>query len=183
MDSFVEVAKHNMTTRVRMALRRTRQKMPSFYSKMLVARSELEGGIGATYSLKSEKIESFLMSYIWFQYEHPEIPANRTAFRTTLLGRVGVVPLAGLPQGTEFTLIDPKRTGSCELLLEGTAPRRDVSFTTLILYLDPIYEEEIVLDFFPGEPIKASRRAGLDHGKVVGLEEARRLGFVTTRVV
>lgn len=171
-----------MTQRVRDALDNTKSLEPAYFGKMMSLRSELEGGIGSVYPLKAEHIQNALMSCVWQVFDHPSILAGCTAAVAQIGGRLGIVQITDLPDTASFTLIDPKGTGYCEILLSGAPPRIEVGHTVLIMGPHSETKREVVYTFHPGDPIMPSRVTGLEHGKVITKAKAQALGFEWAKV-
>jgi hypothetical protein len=171
----------SMSDRVKKAIQATIRLEPVYFRDTLRQRSEPEGGIGSVYPLKSELIESQLHSNVWTEYEHPNVLAGCTAAKTKLPGKLGVVSLSDVSTTTTFILVDPKKTGFCEILVEGNVPRRDVDFTVAIMGKHES-GEEIVYTFHPGAPIPPSRMEGLVVGETLTWSKAVELGFRFAKV-
>lgn len=171
----------SMTDRVRKALAKTLHLEPTYYTDMLRQRSEIEGGIGSVYPDKSEKIESMLLSIVWTAFESPDVMPGCVAAKAKMPGKLGVVDISKLPETTTFVFVDPKKTGFCEILVEGNVPRREVEHTVIIMGKHES-GEEIVYTFHPGDPVMPSRREGMVPGGGVTMETAKTLGFKYAKV-
>jgi len=178
----------SLTERVKKALLATRAHDPKRYCEMFENHSEPSGGHGSTYPATIEEIESDLLKKSWFSYEHPAVTAPCIAAVAKLGGKLGIVPIAGLPTHTKFTLVDHKNDGYCELLLEGDTPRRHVNFTCIILGPDGPDNLEVVYTFHPGDPIVPSELHGLAKGELkkgdeITLAYALERGFTYAKMV
>lgn len=140
------------TNRVRTAIETTQHVFPGYWERTLEGRCG-DGARGSRYDhpIAPHTLDPILRSVQWEQYDAPNLLTGRTAFRTPLAGRLGVVPIAHLPPDMPILLEDPKGTGEVTATLASTIFQGPpVDFTTIIL--GPEDDFEVVFAVHPGPP-------------------------------
>jgi hypothetical protein len=172
-----------LSERIHRAIDLTRQVIPGYFEKTLVERAAASGqALGSVYEeYTPEQLETVLRSATWTPYQHPALAPGCEAFRASLSGRLGIIPLTDLPPDTVVTLDDRKGTGKISAIVNGVRGQR-VDFTVLIL--GPEQGHEVVFTFHPGDPVVPSQvqtAPGL-HKKQITVSDAIALGLVTAKI-
>ena len=167
------------SARVRAALAAT----PASYLASCLAHRmngpDAAGSVFVDYHSPAELLAA-LQGATWEPYSHPEVMQGCVAFRAPLRGRLGIVRLDTLAEGTAVVLADPKRTGNVEATVPG-ALGDTVEFAVAILGQDS--GREVCYTFHPGAPVAPSRVAADDmHGREVRVADALALGLVWAKI-
>jgi len=145
--------------RVRQAIENTERVDPGYFSSTVKQRIPQSGSAaGSIYEDMSEaELVAKLKSAAWKPYSHPSIGGPATGFSAQIEGRVGVVALDDIPEGSRLMLDDRKNTGQVSLVLKGRSRGPRVGHTVILL--GPAGQDdptEIVWTFHPGDPIRPS---------------------------
>lgn len=156
--------------------------LPDYWHKTCGQR--LAGGAGSCYDQfsSSEEIEVALLAANWEETQHEAVAPECRVFKTSLIGRFGLIRIADMPDGTEFISDDRKGTGKISLTIAGQRGE-EVEETFLIIGLEQ--GKEVCFTFHPGQPILPSKVSTdlFPHGSTVTKEQAVALGFEWAKLI
>jgi hypothetical protein len=149
-----------------------------------------------------DSLRATLLAAKWVEYPHPELKSPAVGFRCEVGGKLGMLPIAALPNEAEIILLDPKGgedywSGTRSVGATLSASRYGiealtVSHTTLIL--GPSSRSPgaplTVWTFHPGDPVNPSHvfqdridPDGRDsHGRQITVAEALSQGFLFAKL-
>lgn len=149
-------ATQTITALVLTAIGNTKSALPDYWNNTLKQR--LVDGAGSV--LHFEEVETLDQAILevndWEEYKHESIAQNCRAFKTKqLVGELGIVKIADLPEDITIKLEDRKGTGNVSAVVNILDFKRpEEKFTILIVGEDNGLD--VVFTLHPGEPIRPS---------------------------
>ena len=166
------------------AINTTISTIPEYFEN--TCKQRLTGGAGSIFDgIKTiEEMKDWLERANWEEAKHPDVMPGCTAFKTRDIpgGRMGLVPIASLPEEAVIAASDPKGTGAVSMTVSGILGA-EAPETWLILGDEA--GEEVVFTFHPGEPVRPSILSVKDcpDGTILTKKEAINLGFDFAKIV
>lgn len=149
IDECIIVVSANSKNRVIDAINNTDE---DYFNKTLGIRNPGGSAEGSRFSEPQTKVS--LKNATWEPYFHESIKSPAVGFSAKIPGIMGIVRLSDLPQDMTVVLTDPKDTGKLSATVSGP---NGVKTDYTVILLGPSGDKEVVLTFFPGEPILPSQ--------------------------
>jgi len=166
------------TARIAKAVETTKKTAPGHFEITLARRAEKSKlAMGPIFkNVDTVELEQALLSVCWEPYFSQMIRCGCEAFKANLSGKLNTVDLFSLPFDTIITLDDHENTGQVSAIIKDI---QGEIVNLAILILGPTRGKEVVLDFYPGDPVWPSQfQIESDtHEKQVTVSEAIGMGF------
>ena len=176
------VANDESNSRVRNAIKNSKEVMPNYWNKTLNQRSSKSAMVaGSRYDMDTNSIEQMLLSANWEPYSDPSISGGGNGFKADLSGYLGMIDINKLNPSDYVKLDDRKGTGFFSIICNEKIGD-PVNYTIIIVGMEG--DKEVVWTFFPGAPTPMEGIVADPsmNGKEISVEEAKKMGFKFAKV-